>query len=63
MMKTHKGIKHRLKVSKNGKILHRRTGSSHLMSSKNARRSRQLRRWRELPACECKKLKRQYAFF
>lgn len=58
--KTHKGIKGRIKVTKTGKILHRRTGKRHLMSSKGPKRRRQLRRDHEFPAGECKILRRQY---
>ena len=60
MAKTHKGIKGRIKVTKTGKILHRRTGKRHLLSSKGPKRRRQLRREHELPAGECRILRRQY---
>lgn len=42
--KTHKGTKKRFKVSANGKILHKRCGSSHLMSHKSGKRVRRLRK-------------------
>lgn len=61
-MKNHKGIKRRLKVTKTGKIMHRRAGGRHLLSCKTAKRKRKLRKWQELHPSEQKKLKRQYNF-
>jgi large subunit ribosomal protein L35 len=43
-LKTHKGIKKRFKVSANGKVSHKRCGSSHLMSHKNGKQVRRLRK-------------------
>ncbi len=43
-LKTHKGIKKRFKVSANGKVSHKRCGSSHLMSHKSGKRVRRLRK-------------------
>ncbi len=43
-MKTHKGIKKRFKVSANGKVSHKRCGSSHLNSHKSGKQIRKLRR-------------------
>ncbi|MFO0890762.1 MAG: 50S ribosomal protein L35 [Isosphaeraceae bacterium] len=43
-MKTHKGMKKRFKVSANGKVSHKRCGSSHLMSHKSGKRVRRLRK-------------------
>jgi large subunit ribosomal protein L35 len=60
--KTHKGLKRRLKVTATGKIMHRRSGKSHLMSGKSGKKVRQLRRWAALPKSECRILKRQYGF-
>ena len=36
--KTHKGLRKRVKVTASGKVKHKRPGSGHLMSSKNAKR-------------------------
>jgi large subunit ribosomal protein L35 len=41
--KTHKGLAKRVKVTAHGKLKHRRPGSSHLMSVKNAKRRRHIR--------------------
>lgn len=43
-MKTHKGIKKRFKVTANGKVLHKRCGSSHLNSHKSGKQIRRLRK-------------------
>ena len=42
--KTHKGLRSRVRVTRNGKVVRRRAGKSHLMSSKSPKRCRQLRR-------------------
>jgi len=43
-MKTHKGVAKRVRVTANGKVLFSRPGRRHLLSSKSAKRRRQLRR-------------------
>jgi large subunit ribosomal protein L35 len=43
-LKTHKGMKKRFKVSANGKVRHKRCGSSHLMSHKSGKQVRRLRK-------------------
>jgi large subunit ribosomal protein L35 len=43
-LKTHKGVKKRFKVSANGKVSHKRCGSSHLMSHKSGKQVRRLRK-------------------
>lgn len=43
-LKTHKGAKKRFKVSANGKVSHKRCGSSHLMSHKSGKQVRRLRK-------------------
>jgi len=47
-LKTHKGIKKRFKVSATGKVSHKRCGSSHLMSHKNGKQVRRLRKKTQL---------------
>ncbi|NQU08560.1 MAG: 50S ribosomal protein L35 [Candidatus Abyssubacteria bacterium] len=42
--KTHKGLKGRVKISANGKVLHKRAGTSHLMSGMSGKRRRRLRK-------------------
>ena len=41
--KTHKGLRGRVRVTRHGKVVRRKAGRSHLMSSKSGKRSRQLR--------------------
>jgi large subunit ribosomal protein L35 len=43
-MKTHKGLKKRMKVTARGKVLHKKSNAGHLMSGKNGSRCRKLRR-------------------
>jgi large subunit ribosomal protein L35 len=43
-MKTHKGIKKRVRVTAKGKIRHKRANSGHLMSGKSGNRCRALRK-------------------
>src|SRR3954470_9195979 len=43
-LKTHKGMKKRFTVSANGKVRHKRCGSSHLMSHKSGKQVRRLRK-------------------
>jgi large subunit ribosomal protein L35 len=40
--KTHKGLRKRVKVTASGRVKHRRSGSGHLMGSKNAKRRRHI---------------------
>ena len=42
--KTHKGLAKRVKVTATGKIKIHKAGASHLMSTKNAKRRRRIRR-------------------
>lgn len=42
--KTHKGLAKRVKVTANGKIKIHKAGASHLMSVKNAKRRRRIRK-------------------
>jgi len=48
--KTHKGLRSRVRVTRNGKVVRRRAGKSHLMSSKSPKRCRQLRRTAKVSA-------------
>lgn len=43
-MKTHKGLKKRVKLTATGKVRHKRANSGHLMSGKSGDRCRGLRR-------------------
>lgn len=43
-LKTHKGLKKRVKVSANGKITRSKAGKGHLMSGKTGRKRQHLRK-------------------
>ncbi len=43
-MKTHKGAAKRFQITKKGKVKHYNTGHTHLMSNKNSKRRRALRK-------------------
>ncbi len=43
-MKTHKGLKKRMKLTRRGKVVRGRANRSHLMSGMSSKRKRQLRR-------------------
>lgn len=43
-LKTHKGLKKRVRVTANGKVKHKPSFSGHLMSGKSGRRCRRLRK-------------------
>lgn len=43
-MKTHKGLKKRVKVTAKGKVRYKRANAGHLMSSKSGDRCRRMRR-------------------
>ncbi|MDZ7672780.1 MAG: 50S ribosomal protein L35 [Halanaerobiales bacterium] len=43
-LKTHKGIKKRVKVTKNGKLKRRKAFKSHILTKKTSKRKRQLRK-------------------
>ena len=42
--KTHKGLLKRVRISAKGKVLHKRAGTSHLMSGMSGKRRRRLRK-------------------
>lgn len=48
-MKTHKGLKKRVRVTGTGKIRRRKAFSGHLMSGKSGKRRRLLRQGKGLP--------------
>ena len=52
-LKTHKGVKARIKVTGTGKLMYRRGGRRHLMTGKPSKRTRKMRQRQELsPAHE-----------
>lgn len=59
-MKTHKGIKKRLKRTGTGKIVRRRTGRNHLMINKSGKKSRKLCKAKEMASADKRVIVRQY---
>ena len=57
-MKTNKGLAKRFKVTKTGKLKRMRAGRSHLMTTKNGKRGRRLRKSGLVSAQEARKVKR-----
>ena len=47
-LKTHKGLKRRVKVTGRGKVMAFRTGRRHLLTGKSSSRMRKMRRRRQL---------------
>ncbi|HEX9824513.1 MAG TPA: 50S ribosomal protein L35 [Actinomycetota bacterium] len=48
--KTHRGAAKRFRVTRNGKVLHRRANRAHLLGKKSSRRTRRLARMNEVTA-------------
>ena len=63
-MKTHSGAKKRFKVSKNGKVKHKKQGLRHLLTGMSAKRGRKLRKAAIASPIETAQLKKYlpYAF-
>lgn len=57
-MKTHKASLKRFKLTKRGKVVHRRAGKSHLMSGTTGKRRRALKRKRTMKSCDAKRFVR-----
>lgn len=53
--KTHKASQKRFRVTKNGKVLRRRAGKSHLMSGTRGKKRRALKRKATLKSCDAKR--------
>ena len=59
--KTHKGLKCRVRVTRNGKVVRRKAGKSHLMSHKSGKRRRHLRSHTSTTGKYAKTVKRELA--
>ncbi|MEO0087311.1 MAG: 50S ribosomal protein L35 [candidate division WOR-3 bacterium] len=57
-LKTHKGLKKRIKVTGTGKILHWRAGKSHLLAKKTQKRKRRLSLKKEFSKKDEKRIKK-----
>ena len=56
-LKSHKGILKRAKITRHGKVIVHHVGRRHLLSSKNAKRKRHLRRAAVLNAVPARRIK------
>lgn len=57
-MKTHRGAAKRLRVTGTGKVAYRKSGKSHLLSKKTAKRKRSLRQGGIIGPADKKRMKR-----
>jgi len=56
-MKTRKAVQKRFKVTANGKVMHKSSGKSHILTKKNRKRKRQLRDFEKLSGKDKKRIK------
>lgn len=56
--KTHSGTKDRFRVTRTGKVLHRRQNKNHILEKKSAQRKRRLSRDGELSGKDARNVKR-----
>jgi len=61
-LKTKKSIAKRVKITGTGKILRHKSGTRHLMSSKNSRRKRKLRHATLISPADTKEIKRMLPY-
>lgn len=57
-MKTHSGMKKRVRRTGSGKLMHERAGKRHLLEHKSSRRTRRLSKDQTLAPTEVKRVKR-----
>jgi ribosomal protein L35 len=60
--KTRKSISKRFKITKNGKVMRRRTGQMHYRAKMNGNERRTLRRFVEMSPEESKKIKKSLTY-
>ncbi len=56
--KTHKGTAKRFKITKSGKVMHKKMGASHILEKKSPKRKRGLRQEAVLSAPDAKVVKK-----
>ena len=56
--KTHSGTKDRFRVTRNGKVMHKRTNKNHMLEKKASKRKRRLNRPGELTGGDAKQAKK-----
>ena len=57
--KTHSGTKHRIKITKTGKLMHRRSASNHFLQKKRASNKRMHAIEKEITGSNRKNIKRK----
>jgi large subunit ribosomal protein L35 len=57
-LKTNKGARKRLKITKNGKLMRYKPGRRHILTSKTSKRKRKMRRCMEVLGMEAKNTKK-----
>lgn len=57
-MKTHKATAKRLKVTGGGKIMHKMSGSAHLLAKKSRKRKRKMKIYREVSSKDIKRFRK-----
>lgn len=57
-MKTKSGLKKRVRVTASGQLKHKKQGLRHILTKKNAKRKRQLRKKGLISPADLKKMKR-----
>ncbi len=58
MKKTRKSVTKRFKITRTGKVMRRAIGLNHYLAKKSGKKTRQNRRWIELPQVEAKRVKK-----
>ena len=56
--KTHSGTKDRFRVTRNGKVMHKRTNKNHMLEKKSSQRKRRLNRPGKLTGGDAKQAKK-----
>ncbi len=57
-LKTHHGVKDRIKVTGTGKLMYHKAGRRHLLTGKPSRKTRPLRRGRAIASVDEEKMRR-----
>ena len=58
-LKTHSGTKKRVRLTKNGKLVHRHAGITHFLQKKSASRKRRLNQTNTMQGRQAKNIKRK----
>ena len=58
MKKTRKSITKRFKITKTGKVMRRAIGLNHYLTKNTGKKTRQNRKWIEMPKVEARKIKK-----